>query len=122
MYLVYKCIGPSSVSERRRPTSRALHAPFRVFVLQRRRPLEESSRYAALAPPECGNRRSRAGGRGAAEESWIASRDRRADRGRRRVLGRGAGRGRLPWWRATVRRLVRRGGRGPVDLLPCVPK
>src|SRR5229473_2209537 len=117
MYLVYKCIGPSSVSERRRATSRALHAPFRVFVLQRRRPLEEFSRYAAFVLPECGNRRWRAGGRGVAEESWIASLDRRADRGRRRVLRRGAGRVRLPWWRATVRRLVRRGGRGLGDFL-----
>src|SRR6267378_2682808 len=58
-----------------------------------------------------GSRRCPGGGCGVARESWTASPDRRGDRGRKRASGWGAGRARLPSWRATVRRLVRRGGR-----------
>src|SRR6266853_2103905 len=50
----------------------------------------------------------RAGSGGVAAQSWIASLDRRGDRGRRRVSEWGEGRARLPWWRTIVRRLVRR--------------
>src|SRR6266480_2219705 len=85
---------------------------FSVCVRRGRERRRASWRCGGRGLRGSGNRRCRAGGRGVAGESWIASLDRRGDRGRRRASEWAAGRVRLPWWRATVRRVARRGGRG----------
>src|SRR5712692_9947154 len=66
-----------------RATIRALHAPFRVFVRRRRRPLEEFSQGGALALPECGNRRFRTGDCGGARETCASNPLGRGNRARR---------------------------------------